>query len=98
MGDVLDSEGNAYYKKLKIDDIVYKPYTWDITRVLFLKNSKVKVNVYTGYRSVDPERRIHPTSASEQPRLVEWPIRDFIIYSKVMIDSRHIFLQVSPFA
>ena len=97
LGDVLDSEGNPYYKKLKIDDIVYKPYTWDIARVLFWKNSKVKVNVYAGYMSVDPERRIHPISASEQPRLVEWLIRDFIIYSKITRDSRHIFRQVSPY-
>ena len=96
LGDVLDSEVNPYYKKLEIGDIVYNPYTWDVARVLSWKNSKVKVNVYAAYRFIDHERRIHPFSASNQPRMEEWPIRDFIIYSKIVRYSRHIFLQVSP--
>ena len=92
LGDVLDSEVSPYYKKLEIGDIFYNPYTWDVARVLSWKNSKVKVNVYAAYRSVDHEHYIHPFSASEQPRLKEWPIRDFIIYSKIIRDSRHISL------
>ena len=57
-------------------------------------DSKVKFNVYAAYMCVDHERRIHPISASEQPRLAVWAKRDFIIYSKVIRDSRHIFCQV----
>ena len=37
LGDVLGTKGNPYYKKLEIDNIVYNPYTWGITRVLFCK-------------------------------------------------------------
>ena len=96
MGDVLDSEVSPYYKKLEIGDIFYNPYTWDVARVLSWKNSKIKFNVYAAYRFVNHERRIHHFSTSEQPRLEEYPIRDFIIYSKIIRDSRHIFLQVSP--
>jgi hypothetical protein len=96
LADVLDSQGNPYYKKLKVDDIVYNPYTLDVGRVLSWHDSVVKVNVYAAYRFVTPEENRNPVSATEQPRLVTWEIQDFIIYSKICRDSRHIFCQVSP--
>ena len=43
MGDELDAEGNLYYKKLEVDDIVYNPCTWDIAIVLSWKNNEVRV-------------------------------------------------------
>jgi hypothetical protein len=46
LADVLDSQGNPYYKNLKIDDIVYNPYTLDVGRVLSWNDSVVRVNVY----------------------------------------------------
>ena len=45
---------------------------------------------------MNPERNCNPVSATEQPRLEIWEIRDFIIYSKVCRDNRLIFCQVSP--
>ena len=98
MGDVLDSNGNPYYKKLEIDSILYNPYTFDVARVLSWGNSVVKVNIYTAFRYVDPELSCNPLSATEQPRLDIWEIRDFVIYSKVYRDHRVIYCQVSPLA
>ena len=96
LADVLDSQGNPYYKKLEIDDIIYNPYTLDLGRVLSWKDDKVRVSVHAAYRFVEPERNRNPLSATEQPRLDIWEIRDFIIYTKVCRDNRLIFCQVSP--
>ena len=72
MGDVLDSNSNPYYKKLEIDNILYKPYTFDVARVLSWGNSVVKVNIYTAFRHVDHELNCNPLSTTEQPRLDIW--------------------------
>ena len=69
MGDVLDSNGNPYYKKLEIDSIFYSPYTFDVARVLSWGNSVVKVNIYAAFGHVDPELNCNLLSATEQPRL-----------------------------
>ena len=96
MADVLDSQGNPYYKKLEIDDIVYSPHTLTLGRVLSWNDSVVRVNVHAAYRFVNPENNYNPVSTTEQPRLEIWEIRDFIIYSKVCRNSRLILCQVSP--
>ena len=98
LGDILDAEGNPYCKKLAVDDIVYNPYNLDIGIILSWKDHEVKVNVYAAYRYVNPKQNCNSRSATEQPRLDVWKIRDFVIYSKVCRDSRHIFCQVSPFS
>ena len=45
MGNVLDTKGNPYYKKLEIDDIIYDPYIWDIDIILSWKGKEVKVDI-----------------------------------------------------
>ena len=88
-------EGNLYYKVLDIDSILHNPYTWDVVRFLSWKDNAVKVNIYAAYRFVNPAKKVHTINASKQLMLLEWRIREFVIYSKVIEDSRHIFLQVS---
>jgi hypothetical protein len=65
LADVLDSQGNPYYKKLEIDDIIYNPYTLGLGRILSWKDSRVRVNVHAAYRFVNPERNSNPLSATE---------------------------------
>ena len=65
MGDVLDSNSNPYYKKSEIDNILYKPYTFDVARVLSWGNSVVKFNIYAAFRHVDPELNCDLLSATE---------------------------------
>ena len=97
MSGILSLEGNPYYKELDVDSILHNPYTWDVVRFLSWKDNAVKVNIYAAYRFVNPAKNVHYISVSEQLMLAEWRIKDFVIYSKVIRDSRHIFLQVSPY-
>ena len=72
MGDVLDARDNPYYKKLEIDNILYKPYTFDVARVLSWGNSVVKVNIYIAFRHVGLELNCNPLSTTEQLMLDIW--------------------------
>ena len=97
LGDVLDTHGKPYHKKLDIDDIAHNPYTWAVGRVLSWKVKEVKFNITSAYGVVDIRLNRSLDSESEQPRLLIWTIWDFIIYSQVIRDNVHIFAQVSPY-